>query len=120
MQSNLIVEQLFKFQLQLKLYHWQTKSFSRHKATDSLMPVLLEFIDKFIESFQGKYGRVKSPLTIKIEKISDSNATEKLLNNFLKFLDVLYEYLSPDEYLLNQIDEIKASINQTKYRFTLK
>ena len=65
MNSSKIVENLFKFQLELKLYHWQTKSFSRHKATDSLVPELLEFIDKFIESYQGKYGRVKSPKNIR-------------------------------------------------------
>ena len=31
-----IVRAFFTFQHELKLYHWQTKSYSRHKATDKL------------------------------------------------------------------------------------
>jgi len=119
MNSKLIVKNLFQFQFQLKLYHWQTRSFSRHKATDELTVSLLKFIDTFIESFQGKYGRVESPKLLEFGEINDSNAMEYLLDNFLLFLDDLYIYLEHDQFLLNQIDEIKTDVTQTRYRFTL-
>lgn len=116
-----IVKCFFTFQLQLKLYHWQTMSYSRHKATDDLNSSLLDFIDKFIESFQGKYGRVSNPGSVNIDfNINDDNATEDLLENFSTFLDKLYKILEEDNYLLNQIDEIKTEINKTIYKFSLK
>jgi hypothetical protein len=31
---------------QIKLYHWQTKIYSRHKATDNVIELLDENIDK--------------------------------------------------------------------------
>ena len=46
-----------KFMLELlmtvKLYHWNTKSYSTHKATDDLYSSLNDNIDKFIEVYMG-------------------------------------------------------------------
>ena len=39
---------------QIKLYHWQTTSYSRHKATDELHEQISELVDKFIETIHGK------------------------------------------------------------------
>ncbi len=39
---------------QIKLYHWQTKSFARHKATDDLTAALDLAIDNFVEVYMGK------------------------------------------------------------------
>ena len=44
---------------QIKIYHWQTMSFPRHKATDELVGKLDDNIDKFVEVYMGKYGRPK-------------------------------------------------------------
>ena len=51
-----IVDSMLYIRNQVKLYHWQTNSFSRHTATDELVKSLDENIDKFVEVFMGKYG----------------------------------------------------------------
>jgi hypothetical protein len=45
----------FFFQLreQLKLYHWQTHSYSRHKASDETLSALDEAIDTYVETYMG-------------------------------------------------------------------
>jgi DNA-binding ferritin-like protein len=115
------VKELFTFQLQLKLYHWQTYYYSRHKAMDKLMDSLLDFIDTFIESFMGKYGRVEVPQTIQLnQNITDKNAITQLINPFLCILKRMKTEFKKDDELLNLIEEIEAKVNQTKYLMTLK
>jgi hypothetical protein len=47
----------FKMREQIKLYHWQTMSYSRHKATDEVLEKLDALIDRYVEVYMGKYGR---------------------------------------------------------------
>lgn len=121
MNSNDLVEKLFQFQSELKLYHWQTFSYSRHKASDKLVSITIDFIDTFIESYMGKYHRVKSPKTITIRtRINDSNVVKQVIEPFLKFLKEFNIFFKYDSELLNLKDEFVAKIQQTKYLFTLK
>ena len=38
----------------IKLYHWKTRSYAQHKATDELYERLNSHIDKFVEVLLGK------------------------------------------------------------------
>lgn len=49
-----IVASMLTIRNQIKLYHWQTKSFARHKATDDLTAALDLAIDNFVEVYMGK------------------------------------------------------------------
>ena len=40
----------------VKVYHWKTKSYAEHIATDELYSTLNENIDKFVEVMLGKNG----------------------------------------------------------------
>ena len=64
-----LIRTFFKFQNELKLYHWQTGSYSRHKATDKLFEKILERIDEFVEVYMGKFNKrvcmTKEPLVIR-------------------------------------------------------
>ena len=42
---------------QIKLYHWQTRVYARHIATDQILEKLEKNIDSFVEIYIGKYGR---------------------------------------------------------------
>jgi hypothetical protein len=55
-----IIKFFLDLQVQLKLYHWQTTSYSRHIATDKLYEKITDLSDKFIEVYFGKYGRQKA------------------------------------------------------------
>ena len=48
-----IIKVFFNMTSMIKLYHWQTKIYARHKATDNLHSELLSSIDKFIEVYMG-------------------------------------------------------------------
>jgi hypothetical protein len=108
---------------QVKIYHWQTKEFSRHKATDELVDKLDGNIDKFVETFMGKYGRPsfgRSSSSIKIRNFHEKDAPA-LLKTYIKWMGTkLPKLLSPEDTdLLNIRDEIVGDLNQTLYLFTL-
>ena len=108
----------FTVQLTVKLYHWNTTSFSRHKATDGLLDSLASGIDKYIEVFIGKY-KVKpliENIKIKSEYLSDSGII-RLLELFQNYLEKL---TIGDVSLLNIRDEILGHVNQTLYLFNLE
>ena len=58
MSSRSLIEIFLQFPSQVKLYHWQTTSYPRHKASDSLVSGIQELIDQFVETYQGKYQRI--------------------------------------------------------------
>lgn len=107
----------------VKLYHWMTLKYSRHKASDKLFDSILELSDKFIETYLGRYGRNKKDFyeNLTVKKLSDvefSNYLKKIAkileNDFAKVL------LPSDTDLFNIRDELLGIINQTLYLFTLE
>jgi len=109
---------------QVKIYHWQTMSFPRHKATDELVDKLDDNIDKFTEVYMGKYGRPKfggRTGTIKIRNFHDTEAPVLLKSAIDWLTHKLPKHLKPtDTDLLNIRDEILSDLNQTLYLFTLR
>ena len=115
-----IVSVFFHMRSQIKLYHWQTRSFSEHKATDDLVTALDTNIDKFIEVYMGRYGRpyIKKTLPVKNLTVSGirgfiTKSDEWLASSLPRMLK------KTDSDLLNIRDEILADLNQIKYLFTL-
>jgi len=108
----------FTLQINIKLYHWNTTSFSRHKATDEFGEKLIGLIDKFVEVFIGRYKLKPSPCDIKIYKqyVTDSGSEELLKQS----RDYLEKMQLKDSELLNIRDELLAEVNQTLYLYQLK
>jgi hypothetical protein len=110
---------------QIKLYHWQTRVYSRHIATDKILENLDKAIDSYVEVYFGKYGRVKltgKNAQIQLQNITDAGAT-RMINAAVKYLQgPLTKTLKPalDMDLMNIRDEIIADLNQLLYLFTLK
>jgi hypothetical protein len=118
--SQDFVKELFQFQLELKMYHWQTYKHPRHKATDKLMTELLEFIDLFVEAYMGKYKRVQTPTPIELRKnITDRNVVSKLMNPFANFLKKWKKDLVGEDEFINLIEELQIEVEKTKYLMTL-
>jgi len=122
----------------VKLYHWKTRSYGQHKATDELYGNLNEHIDKFVEILLGK-GTSKGT-TKGTSKGSEKNDGEedriKMMekrfdlidpNNVKDFKSRMFEYREfltdfnmyfdnkQDTDLLNVRDEILGDINQFLY-----
>lgn len=117
-----IVHLMMTLRNQVKLYHWQTMSYPRHKATDDLVTKLDENIDQFVEVYVGKYGRPKltgKTSTIRLRNHSDNEATN-LLKEAVNWLtnDLGRKLKKTDTDLLNIRDTIVADLNQTLYLFT--
>lgn len=115
---NEIVAFFFTLQLNMKMYHWNTTSYARHKASDEFGGNLSSLIDKFVEVFIGRYKIKPNISEIKIIKhyITDEGS-EELLQQSIKILENL---TLKDTELLNIRDEMLAEINQTLYLYQLK
>lgn len=114
----------FVMRNQIKLYHWQTYSYSRHKATDDVVNSLDEHIDLYVEVYMGKYGRPKmTPKTgtFKVENLTDKKAVT-FVKGCIEILNgPLVKDLNPkkDTDLFNIRDEMLGDLNQLLYLFTL-
>jgi hypothetical protein len=109
---------------QIKLYHWQTRVYSRHIATDKILEKLDTAIDSYVEVYTGKYGRSKvsgKNSVVTLHNLTEAGAV-RLVNSAIKYLQgPLTKTLKPiDTDLMNIRDEMIADLNQLLYLFTLK
>ncbi len=121
MHENIIVK-LMEIHQQFRILHWETKSYSRHKAYDMVYEELDDLIDKFAECLMGKYGAIKlSNEKIKLVGAQDLDIN-KFLNDIKNFLISLSDTFDPkiDSDLLNIRDEILALQNKLRYLLTLR
>jgi hypothetical protein len=117
--SASVIRTLFTIRDNIKIAHWQTKSFSRHSAAGSLVDKLDDLIDTFVETYMGKYGR---PVFMSNNMVPLMNVTDKNADNIVKigieYLEKLPESLGTD--LLNIRDEMLGEMHKIQYLFTLK
>ena len=51
-----LLQHFFYYQNLIKIFHWQTKKYAQHIASDQLYQTLQTLIDQWVEVYQGKYG----------------------------------------------------------------
>ena len=113
----------FTMRSQIKLFHWQTVSFAKHKATDEVIKALDESTDKYVEVYMGRYGRPR--VTARNSGTRIQNLNEKSIVKFIKacisFLEtnLVKRLKTTDTDLVNIRDEMLAELNQLMYLFTL-
>jgi DNA-binding ferritin-like protein len=106
----------------VKLYHWKTRSFAQHKATDELYDRLNKHIDSFVEVLLGKeQKRIKLiEQEIKLmdpEKTSDFQSKIFEYRSFLTDMNIYFD-TTRDTDLLSIRDDILGDINQFLYLMT--
>ena len=106
----------------VKLYHWKTKSYSQHKATDELYERLNENIDTFVEILLGK-DETRIKLLKKQVDLLDIKTTfefKSRMYEYREFLTNMNEVFDSkkDSDLLSVRDEILGDINQFLYLLT--
>jgi len=119
----LIITPFLKLLNQLKIYHWQTKSYAEHIAFGKAYDNLDSLIDKLIEVYMGKNGVPRAKLKFNIELDNyDENHTLFVKDFIHNINNDLKSNLSMenDSELLNIIDEIVAELEQLLYLLTLK
>ena len=112
-----------ELQAQVKINHWQTKGYARHKAFDELYGGLVDLTDTFAEAAMGKYGRFafEPEFSIMFQDIQ-SLSVQNFMDGITEFLVSMTDQLDSryDTDLLNLRDEMLGDINQLKYLLTLK
>lgn len=104
---------------QAHIFHLQARSYALHKALNEYYDNIVELIDTFVESYQGRYGILtgyKLPATF-----IESELNEDVVKYFVAlndFVERSREKLPNDGFLINQIDEISQLINSTLYKLT--
>lgn len=98
----------------IRLIHWQTKSYARHAATDTLLGEMTNLVDTFVEAHMGRYGSIsvsgKLELLDKTEPVKYLTAVrEKIMAFKLK-----------DSDLVSVRDDMVVILNKTLFLFTLK
>ena len=114
----------FGMREQLKLYHWQTGSYARHKATDEVLDSLDKLIDEFVEVYMGKYGRARlgpKTNTVKLVNMSEKTAVRFIQDCARHIQGPLSAGLKPaDTDLANLRDEMLGELHKVLYLFSLK
>jgi DNA-binding ferritin-like protein len=123
--KNELVNYFLELLIIIKVYHWKTKSYAVHKATDELYERLNEHIDTFVEVMLGKGG---TRLDMKGRKIvitdpSTKPEIRKIIYQYRILLeDKMNEYIKEkgNTDLYNIRDEILGNINQFLYLITFE
>ena len=103
----------------VKIYHWKTRSYAEHKATDELYDSLNKNIDRFVEVLLGKdQSRVK--IMEKRSELLDFGDIRSFKNKILDYRGFLIDMNivfneKRDSDLLNIRDEILSDLDQTLY-----
>jgi hypothetical protein len=116
-----IIGYFFQIQCNIKINHFQTLKYARHKATDELLDNLLELSDKFVEVYLGHFNvrpKFAEKYRIYITDIDDNNIII-LLEEFKKILIAFNNRIANCSELLNIRDEMLAAVNRTLYLFSL-
>ena len=118
-----IIKKLVQIQLQWIFLHWQTFGDAKHKTYGAIYEGLDGFIDEFVETMMGKYGRPEFEpefglMFQDISALSIQSFMDGLTEFFVGMSDQLDSRYDTD--LLNLRDEMLGLINKSKYLLTLK
>jgi len=115
-----LLSQMLGTSAQAKIYHLQTSSFAEHKALNKFYKEFNDLMDKFIEAYQGCYGRIMMGCDMEVKPYT--------LDAPITFLEEFKSYISGGARMLvignpaltNILDEINGLVDQTIYRLTFK
>jgi DNA-binding ferritin-like protein len=114
---------LIELQSQVKINHWQTKGYARHKAFDELYGGLVDLTDTFAEVAMGKYGRFtleNDDKILNIVNLTELDLKEMLQTSKEALIQWSSEFDSTDTDIMNIRDEILGLLNKITYLLTLE
>lgn len=117
---HMLLMAMFKHQLTIKMYHFQTKSYGAHKTSDTYLATFSDNLDKFMEVAQGIVGKVQlTQLDFSLTTVNDTTIFDSL-NQFINILKSIDNKFSNYSELLNIRDEIVADAQQLIYLLSFK
>jgi len=107
-----IITMCLDFLNNLKLFHWNTHSYSEHMASDELYETLTKSIDTLVESFLQQRISIKTTISLN----TNPNIFMKHLTEFKKYMN----QIELSNEILSLRDDIVVALDQFEYRLTLK
>jgi hypothetical protein len=118
-QEELLCEML-EASAQAKVFHWQTSSFAEHEALGEFYEGFNDLMDKFIEAYQGCYGRIMVGCDMEVKPYT-MDAPVAFLQSFKGYISSEARMcVLGNSALSNILDEINGLVEQTLYRLTFK
>ena len=118
-QEELLCEML-EASAQAKVFHWQTSSFAEHDALGDFYEAFNPLMDKFIESYQGCYGRIMLGCELEVKPYT-LDAPVAFMTSFKEYIQTGARMMvMGNTALSNILDEINGLVEQTLYRLTFK
>lgn len=112
----------YHYYVNIKLYHWMTKSDPRHRATDALLSKILDLVDKFVEAYIAANGdaHFREPIPpIVIKPLPE----EDIIGCLDSFVGYIREFVVPKTEgipeLTNLTDDMINAILQCKFLFRM-
>ena len=115
-----LISYLFHSRTQAHVYHLQVEgegSFATHKALNEYYDEIIGLADGRVESFQGRYGIISGYKGDGMV-IEDTAQILKYFEALCMFVEKNRVTLVQDSYIQNQIDEVVALIESTKYKLS--
>jgi hypothetical protein len=106
-----LVQKMFEARQVAHNCHLKSKSFAEHEALGKFYEGLLEFVDDFVEIYQGQHGLL-GDCNFTVESVAD--ATE-YLEDCAKLFSVGRDSIK-DSHLKNIMDEVIALTYKTIYK----
>lgn len=116
MEESMLMEKFLGLLGQIKVMHWATMSYAKHKALDELHGSLSDKIDEFMEVFIGKYKKqpIKS-FKITMPAHSDVSKIDKYLETERESLRDLHSQFKKVSELQNILDEMMGAFDRAIY-----
>lgn len=112
-----MISEFLCFQSALRLYHWNTRHYSRHLASGNLYTKLDGMIDEFVEVMRGQGLPTHPMLKCHLARPPTDEEMVALLRAFRRLLKEM-KLRSAD--LKNLRDAMVAEVNRTLYLFRLR
>lgn len=115
-----LLEEFFLHQLSLKMYHFQTKSYGAHKASDQYLITFALNFDRMMEVTQGEFGQIKTKrMNLKLTTLTDGTV-KAYLTEFVRMLEDLENSFGDYPGILAIRDEMVAEARKLKYLLLFK
>jgi len=110
---GMFISTLMSSRTQAHIFHLQTPSYSAHKALNEYYDGIVDLIDSFVESYQGKYGIIKGYTNVDLQEYQSCEAIIMYFTALSVFVNRARPQLPQDSYLQSQIDLIEELIFST-------
>ena len=112
------VSTLFASRTQAHIFHFRCKGMGAgwmHTALGAYYDEIIDLVDAFVESVQGRYGLLEG-YKAESQFIEDVTKTVQYFEALCMYVEKNRGSLPQDSYIQNQVDEIVALIETTKYK----